>query len=178
MEFQLSWHKTFRDMRQFFFRLFFCVRYKQAWTFLYRQDRPSLGLCLSSEHFLYVSSVSCKVNKPRSRSAIWFNDKNGGKRNRKCMECTCWFSLRKQVLTRDVLVSGKFPPREVTFVVNGVFQRSQLWLTRMYYLMRTCFYEVEISLPEAETSTPLKARSHGAIYFFSDGIFWQFFSAI
>ena len=62
-------------------------------------------------------------------------------------EFTYWY------LRETILVSAKFPPCKVTFVVSGVFQRVQCWLTWMYYLLCTCFCEVEISLPQAETST-------------------------
>ena len=51
----------------------------------------------------------------------------------------------------DIIVSVKFPPREVTFLVSGVFQQGQFLLTWMYYFMCTCFYK--ISPPEAEIST-------------------------
>ena len=37
-------------------------------------------------------------------------------------------------------------------MVSGVFQRGQLRLTWMYYLVCACFCQVEISLPEAEIS--------------------------
>ena len=39
----------------------------------------------------------------------------------------------------DVVVSAKPPPGDVTFEVRGVFQRGEVWLTRMYYLLCTCF---------------------------------------
>ena len=54
---------------------------------------------------------------------------------------------------------------EVTFVVSRVFQRGQLWLTWMYYLMCTCFWEVEISPPESETSmkTDVTPPIHGLL---------------
>ena len=53
----------------------------------------------------------------------------------------------------DVLVSAIFSPREVTFLVSRAFQRGLLRSTWIHCVSCTCFCEVEISLPEAESST-------------------------
>ena len=36
----------------------------------------------------------------------------------------------------------KFPPRQVTFMVSGIFQRGQLWLTWLYYPVCTYLWNV------------------------------------
>ena len=64
--------------------------------------------------------------------------------------------LRNHRNSMDVLVSSIFSPREVTFLISGVFLRGQLsW---MYCLLCTCFCKVEISPPEAKSSTSIQAN--------------------